>query len=100
MSKKNNVAYMFFNCDEWKGTASMNPLHNNIIYRKRAGRRALWQKIKDEHATGNIIIGDYDNVDNMIQSLKQVRDYILNGNPADANNLITYGCILEVEEAD
>lgn len=94
MKKKNtnnNVAYMFFNCDEWKGTASMNPLYNNVIYRKRAGRRALWNKVKEEYEAGAICVGDDE-------ELKAVREHILEGNPMDANNLLIYGFILELDE--
>ena len=36
----NGVSYMFFNCDEHASSASMNPICNCIVYRKKAGKKA------------------------------------------------------------
>ena len=84
----NNTSYVFFNCDEYKSVTTMNPLYNAQVYRKRSGRRALWRKIKDEVASGNII------VDNM----SQVRKLIMFEHPEDANDYITYGIIVPMQE--
>lgn len=106
MEKKNtnnNVAYMFFNCDEWKGTASMNPVYNAVVYRKRAGRRALWNKIKEEYEAGRIRVGYFNKTmvgetNDVEAKLKEIREYVLEGDPMDANDLLTYGFILEAAE--
>lgn len=84
----NNTSYVFFNCDEFKSVTTMNPLYNAQVFRKRSGRRALWRKIKDEVASGNII------VDNM----SQVRKLIMFEHPEDANDYITYGIIVPMQE--
>lgn len=89
--KKEKYSYVFFNCDEWNSYQSMNPEYNNAVYRRRDGRRALWKKIKEELAEGNIEINESD--------LKKVREEILEGDPAEANPYIKYGCIIAMEEA-
>ena len=83
-------AYQFFNCDEWKSSNSTNPFHNNVIYRDLVKpRKALWRKVREELAAGNIEINKncYD----------YVRKLILYGDPAKASEYITYGTILELE---
>ena len=87
----NAVSYMFFNCDEHASSASMNPICNCIVYRKKAGKRALWKEIKQQLAEEQIEIGKKD--------LPNVRNEILFGNPVNANNYIIYGCIIELNEA-
>ena len=82
--------YMFFNCDEHKSDSSMNVKYNNIVYRRRNGRRALWKKIKEELAAGFIFIDE--------QHLSTVRIHILEGNPEDINDFILYGIIVKLEE--
>lgn len=82
---KNNVSYIFFNCDEWKSTQSMNIKYNDSVYRKRAGLRALWRKVKNELDNGNITIESND--------IAKVRQYILSGEPWKANDFIVYGYI-------
>lgn len=82
--------YMFFNCDEQKSDSSMNVRYNNVVYRCRDGRRALWKKIKEELAAGRIFIDDYH--------LSTVRIHILEGNPEDINDCILYGNIVRLEE--
>lgn len=84
--------YMFFNCDEQKSAASMNVKYNNVVYRCRDGRRALWKKIKEEVAAGRIFIDE--------QLLSIVRIHILEGNPEDINDLILYGNIVKLDEID
>jgi len=85
----NNISYAFFNCDEFKSVTTMNPLYNAQVYRKRSGRRALWRKIKDEVASGNIVVDD----------MHKVRRLIMFERPEDANDHITYGIIVPMEEA-
>lgn len=88
---QSNIMWMFFNCDEHKNYASMNPIYNAVVYRKRAGRRALWKKIKSELESKAIEIPE--------NNLDDVRKAILEGNPMSANIHITYGYIAEMEEA-
>lgn len=84
-------AYIFLNCDAWKSHNSMNINYNNAVYReKRNGRRALWLKVKKELEDGTIEIEK--------KNISTVRAAILFGIPGDANQYITYGYILEVEE--
>ena len=40
-----NENYMYLHCDEWESRASMNPCYDNRMYRKRAGRRAMWKTL-------------------------------------------------------
>lgn len=87
----NDISWMFLNCDEWVSTKSMNPVYNAVVYRKRAGRRALWRKIKAELKNEIIIIEDRD--------MPKVRKAILEGDPLEANEYMTYGFILALEEA-
>ena len=54
----NNVSWMFFNCDSYTTWASMNPLYNCYVYRKRAGRRALWREIKKQVVEEKIEINE------------------------------------------
>lgn len=83
--------YMYLHCDEYKSHASMNASHENIIYRKRAGRRAMWKEIKDDIKKDFISVSP--------ENIPKIREYILNGNPEDANDYITYAFILQLEEA-
>lgn len=69
----------------------MNPCYDNHIYRKRAGRRAMWNAVKDD------IENDIVEVDE--ENLPKVRETILKGNPEDANPYILYAHILSLEEA-
>lgn len=85
-------SFLFFNCDEWNSTKSMNPVYNNILYRNRAGRRAMWKKVKDDTANNVIKIAETD--------MPEVRKAILEGNPEDANNYMKYGHIVRLEEAE
>lgn len=82
--------YMFFNCDEYKSDASMNVRYNNVVYRCRDGRRALWKKIKEELAAGHIFIDE--------RLLSTVRVHVLEGNPENINDFILYGNIVKLEE--
>ena len=86
----NNVSWMFFNCDSYTTWASMNPLYNCYVYRKRAGRRALWREIKKQVREENILIDTKD--------MPKVRDEILFGNPVNATGYMTYGAIIDLEE--
>ena len=86
-----DVMWMFFNCDEHVSWGSMNPLYNSTVYRKRAGRRALWKKIKDEVAAGNVIISE--------DKMSDVRQAIIGGDPLVANEFMKYGFIVALDEA-
>ena len=86
-----DVMWMFFNCDENVSWGSMNPLYNSTVYRKRTGRRALWRKIKNEVAAGNVIIAE--------EKISKVRDAIIGGDPLVANEFMKYGFIVAVDEA-
>ena len=86
-----DVMWMFFNCDENVSWGSMNPLYNSTVYRKRTGRRALWRKIKNEVAVGNVIIAE--------EKMSEVRDAIIGGDPLVANEFMKYGFIVAVDEA-
>lgn len=83
--------YMYLHCDTWESYASMNPCYDNYIYRKRAGRRAMWKALKND------IENDVVKVDR--ERLPKIREAILKGNPEDANNYILYAHILRLEEA-
>ena len=88
-----NAIWMFFNCDKEMSTASMNPLYNTEVYRKkRHGRRALWKKIKSEIADEKIIVNKDD--------MHDIREAIINGDPVDANEYMTYGLIVELTESE
>ncbi len=77
-------AYIFFNCDASKATASMNIRFNDEVYRDYpAGRKALLAKVEAELAAGNIKIAD----------LGAVKKAILEGQPGEASALMEFGCI-------
>lgn len=87
--KQHKECYMFFNCDEWESDASMNVRYNDVVYRNRDGRRALWKKVKEEYEDGAVLIDE--------ENLSSVRSIILNGYPPQANDMMTYGHIEELE---
>ena len=77
-------AYIFFNCDASKATASMNIRFNDEVYRDYpAGRKALLAKVEAELAAGNIKIADSG----------AVKKAILEGQPGEASALMEFGCI-------
>lgn len=82
--------WIFFNCDEDKSWATMNPSYNNVIYRKREGRRLLWRKIKADYENNKIQIS--------VDKMSEIRNDILAGRPTDANKYIKYGFIAEMLE--
>lgn len=83
--------YMYLHCDEWKSHNSMNPCYDDCIYRKRAGRRAMWRRIKEDVEQNVIQIPEH--------RIEKVRYMILQGDPCDANDYMTYAYILRLEEA-
>ena len=83
--------YMYLHCDEWDRWASMNPCYDNRIYRKRAGRRAMWKVLKDDIENDVVVVNN--------ERLSDIRKAILYGNPEDANDHIVYAHILRLEEA-
>lgn len=89
-NKNSNVVWIFFNCDQYRSTTSMNPFYNRTVYRKRDGRRLLWKKIKNECDKNRIIVPE--------DKMSDIRSMILEGNPEDANAYIQYGYIVEMLE--
>lgn len=83
--------FMYLHCDEWKSHGSMNPCYDSCIYRKRAGRRAMWRRIKEDVEQNVIQIPEH--------RIEKVRYMILQGDPCDANDYMTYAYILRLEEA-
>ena len=83
--------YMYLHCDVGDRWASMNPCYDNRIYRKRAGRRAMWRALKDDIENNIVVVND--------ERLSDIRKAILYGNPEDANEHIVYAHILRLEEA-
>lgn len=86
-----NENYMYLHCDAWESHASMNPCYDNRVYRKRAGRRAMWKALKQD-IEDNVVEVDQ-------KRLPDIREAILEGNPEDANEYILYAHILNLEEA-
>ena len=87
-AKNKNLSYVFFNCDENKTHATMNPTYNRDTYRNlRNSRRKLWQRLKREQEEGRICITE--------ENWSKVRNAVLMGNPVDVNPLIQYGAIVE-----
>ena len=82
--------YVFFNCDEHGSSESMNPLYNSCAYRRRAGRRALWRKIKEQIESKTIKVAR--------ESIPAVRNAVLEGDPVDANSFMTYGKVVSFQE--
>lgn len=89
-NKENTKVWIFFNCDEHCSWSTMNPSYNDIVYRKREGRRLLWKKIKDEYEKNNIQIS--------VDRMSDVRSAVIEGNPTDANKYLKYGFIAEMQE--
>lgn len=84
-------AFQFYNCDELKTIATMNPYYNTIIYRDlKTSRQMLWKDIKTAVLINKAVEIDIANMD-------IVKDLILNGNPADANDYMKYGIIVAYE---
>ena len=83
--------YMYLHCDKFDRWASMNPCYDNRIYRKRAGRRAMWRALKDDIENDVVVVND--------ERLSDIRKAILYGNPEDANEHIVYAHILRLEGA-
>lgn len=82
--------YVFFNCDEHGGSESMNPYYNSCAYRRRAGRRALWRKIKEQMESDTIKVTE--------NNISAIRNAVLEGDPLDANSFMTYGKIVSFQE--
>lgn len=81
-------AFQFFNCDEIKTIASMNPYYNTKIYRDyKSSRQALWMTVKTA-----VLVNKQVEIDKANMAI--VKDLILNGNPSDANDYMKYGIIV------
>ena len=84
-------AFQFYNCDELKTIATMNPYYNTTIYRDlKTSRQLLWKDIKTA-----VLINKSVQIDSA--NMELVKDMILNGNPSDANDLMKYGIIVAYE---
>lgn len=84
-------AFQFYNCDELKTIATMNPYYNTTIYRDlKTSRQILWKDIKTA-----VLVNKSVEIDSA--NMKLVKEMILNGNPADANDLMKYGIIIAYE---
>lgn len=86
-----DTAWIFFNCDEHKTWQSMNPSYNDTIYDGERGRKLLWAQIEYELNNKAIIIEK--------NNIEDVKHAILEGDPLEANDYITYGYIAEMEYA-
>ena len=76
--------YVFFNCNDNKDFHSMNIRYNNEVFADSpSGRKALFQKVKDEVAAGRVNVADK----------KAVEQDILKGDPTEATNKLQYGDI-------
>ena len=83
---KANKGFEFYNCDGEKSGESMNPTYNAEVYKDtKVARAALFAKIEAE-IEGNTI---------QVSDLEAVKQAVLEGSPTDANNYMTYGCIVE-----
>ena len=83
---KANKGFEFYNCDGEKSGESMNPTYNAEVYKDtKVARAALLAKVEAEMAGGTIQVSD----------LEAVKQAILEGSPTDANNCMTFGCIVE-----
>lgn len=83
--------WMYLHCDLWKGTTSMNPCVDDQCYNGSLGRKALWRTIKEDLETKAIKIAKEDR--------EKVKDFILKGNPEEANHYIDYAYILGLTKA-
>lgn len=88
MAKKK--AYMFYNCDLEKTTASMNPLYNTEVFSStKAGRKALVKKLQSEIKKGSVKLIDGISMDT-------VERIILEDNPKEVTASLVFGAVLEV----
>lgn len=84
-------AFQFYNCDELKTIATMNPYYNTTIYRDlKTSRQMLWKDIKTA-----VLVNKSVEVD--IEHMEIVKNIILFGNPSDANDYLKYGVIVAYE---
>ena len=83
---KPGKAFVFFNCDADKSQASMNIFYNHEVFKdSRSSRKNLWKRVWEEYGAERIQIATKD--------LKTVELAIIEGNPVEASNYITYGAI-------
>lgn len=81
-------AFIFTHCDEWKSSHSMSVAYvDKVFINTLNGRIDLAYYVADENKNGNIEIDD----------AHKVSKIIIEGNPVDANDYITYGYIKSVE---
>lgn len=84
MPPTRELVYIFFNCDANKNISSMDIRYNNEAFEdSAAGRKALFEKIEQEIASGNITVTDN----------QAVKDAILKGDPTNASPMMQYGSI-------
>ncbi|MBR6012163.1 MAG: hypothetical protein IK062_00095 [Selenomonadaceae bacterium] len=83
---KDAVAFVFFNCDEYKSENSMNIFYNHTVFKNMKGsRKALLKKVKDEAEEKRIQIAS--------ENFSKVEKLILEGDPAEASQYIQFGAI-------
>lgn len=83
---KEKKAFVFFNCDEEKSQTSMNIFYNSTLYGEtKKARKELLAKVDEELKEGRIQIAE--------ENKAKVDAAIMEGNPADASQYITYGSI-------
>lgn len=88
MTKKK--AYIFYNCDWEKTTASMNPLYNTEVFSStKAGRKALVRKLQGEVKKGSVKLIDGISMDT-------VERIILDDNPEKVTASLVFGAVIEV----
>ena len=77
-------AYIFFNCNDNKDSATMNIHYNNEFFADTAiGRKALLKKVEEEVAVGHVNVSDAE----------AVKNDILKGEPEQASSKLQYGDI-------
>ena len=80
------TAYLYLHCDAWQSYSSMNPNETDSLYSNtKQGRAALLTAIKADIDDGTI----------EVDSLAKVHKCIIEGNPLDANDFISYGVIIK-----
>ena len=83
---KEKKVYVFFNCDEEKSQQSMNIFYNSTVYGDtKKARKELLAKLEEELKEGRIQIAK--------ENMAKVSAAVLEGNPADIKDFITYGSI-------
>ena len=84
--KATNQAFIFFNCDEAKSPATMNPMYNSIVFKDtKTARTSLWNLVKEQMDAGSIKAS---------ASAEDIEREIMLGNPVKASDMLQFGAIL------